>query len=271
MRVNVLSAVADRVRAVRPSSPRLPERGLGLLSTLLGLALWQAYATTQPAYLVPGLDAIYAAFREQLATDGLAGAFAGTVATVVVGFLAATVVGVALGVAMGVDRRLAVLLNPYVNALYVAPVSALVPLLVLIGGIDFTTRAFVVFLFAVFEITVTIYEGIAAMPDDLVDVARSFGADRRFVLGRVVLPYGLPYVFAGLRLGIGRAIKGAVLAELLVEFTNLGRIVRLWQDDFRVAGVLAVVALLMAFGVVCTRSIGYLGDRLLDWHPEAKL
>jgi NitT/TauT family transport system permease protein len=186
----------------------------------------------------------------------------------VVTIAVALVVGVSLGLVMGLNEWAEAVCNPYVNGLYVAPVVALVPILILIGGATFWTRVAVVFLFAVFEIAIDTYEGVKATPDEAIEAVRSFGADTAFIVRHVVLPYDLPYIFTGLRLGIGRGIKGMIIAELIFDFANLGAIIRLWADNFRLAGVFAVVALLMLTGIVLTRGLARLEAYVIDWEVQ---
>lgn len=240
---------------------------LRLLAIVLLLVAWDYYAGTQPAYLFPDLAAIFEAFVEQVREFGLVDAFARTMATVFVGYFVAVVVGIAIGLSMGLDERIEVMLDPYVSAMYVAPVSALVPLIIMVGGATFESRVFVVFLFVVFEMIINTMNGSKTVPDGMVDAARSFGGGRRTIVQRIVLPHTLPYIFAGMRLGIGRAIKGVILAELLIEFSNLGAIIREWEQLFQIAGVLSVTILLMVTGIVLTRSVGWIRQRVITWEP----
>lgn len=237
-------------------------------SILVGLTIWELYAMNQPPYLFPRLGTIFAAYGEQMADFELIPSFVNSLQTLIAGYVLAALVGVAVGLAMGLNEWVETVLNPYINAFYVAPVSALVPILILIGGGDFITRVFVVFLFAVFEIIIDTYQGIETTPQGVLDVARSFGADRSFIVRKVILPHDIPYIFAGLRLGIGRAVKGMIIAELLIEFTNLGRIIRLWSQEFRIAGVLSIVLLLMLLGIVLTRAMQLIEERATPWQSE---
>ncbi|MDX1746692.1 MAG: ABC transporter permease subunit, partial [Halobacteriales archaeon] len=225
----------------------------------------------QPPYLFPQLSVIFDAFVEQVNEWDLVGAFVSSMTAMFLGYFVAAGVGIAVGLAMGLDERIDVMLNPYINAFYVAPVSAMVPLLILIGGPTFEVRAFVVFLFCVFEITVDTYEGVKTTPRELLEVTESFGADRWFQIRHVVIPHDIPYITAGLRLGIGRAVSGMILAEVLVDFVNLGRIIREFSDLFRIAGVLSIVLLLMVLSIVLTRVIQLLDDWLIPWDTEAEL
>lgn len=238
-----------------------------VLSIVAGLLAWQLYTSTQPPYLFPGLERIAGAFVEQL-SEGLLAAYLNSMLTLFTGVAIALVVGVALGLIMGLNEWAEAVLNPYINGLYVAPVVALVPVLILIGGASFWTRVVVVFLFAVFEIAIDTYEGVKATPDAAIDAIRSFGADTAFVVRHVIVPYDLPYIFTGLRLGIGRGIKGVIIAELVFDFANLGAIIRTWADNFRLDGVFAVVVLLMLTGIVLTRGLARLENRVIDWEVD---
>lgn len=235
------------------------------LAVVLALIAWELYSSTQPAYFFPGLAAIVDAFVAQIQRYDLLDAYWRTMGTVAVGYIVGVVVGVLVGLSMGLDERVEVTLDPYVSALYVAPVSALIPLIIMVGGPNFRSRLFVVFLFVVFELIVTTLNGTKTTPDGLVDAIRSFGGSQLTVVRKVVIPHTMPYVFAGMRLGVGRAIKGVILAELLIEFSNLGAIVREWEELFQLAGVLSIAILLMLTGIVLTRGVKVIRNRVITW------
>lgn len=236
-----------------------------LSSVVLGLLLWELYAWQQPEYLFPSVVSIATALGTQFQSYHLGLSYIQSMATLFGGFGCAAVVGITLGVLMGSNRWTEAILTPYVNGLYVAPVVALVPILILLGGTSFWTRVFVVFLFAVFEITIDTYEGVKSVPTDTISSVRSFGAGRWYVVRHVVLPFSAPYIFTGLKLGLGRGIKGMIVAELLFEFVNLGSIIRLWANDFRLEGVLSVVALLIATNVILIQIIQRAESHVVTW------
>ena len=244
----------------------------GILVRIAAVALflltWEWYASTQPDYLFPQLGVIAEAFERQIREFGLVSAYASTMATVFIGYAIAIVVGVAVGLGMGLDKRIEVTLDPYVSAMYVAPVSALIPVIIMVGGSSFESKVFVVFLFVVFEMIINTMNGTKTVPDGLVNAGRSFGGGRLTIIRRIVIPYTLPYIFAGMRLGIGRAIKGVILAELLIEFSNLGAIIRQWEQMFQIAGVLSITLLLMLTGIVLTRVVSAIRDRVITWEAD---
>lgn len=242
-----------------------------LFAVLVGILLWELYARGQPAYLFPGLEGIASALVEQYRNDGLLDALGNSMFTMALGYLIAIVVGIPLGLAMGLNDYLDVAINPYLNAMYVAPISAMVPIFILVGGPTFEVRVFIVFLFCIFEITIDTYEGVETTPKGLIEVADSFGASSWYKIRHVVIPHDLPYITAGLRLGLGRGIQGMILAEVLIEFVNLGGIIRSWAELFRIAGVLSIVMLLMIISIVLTRVIQLAERRVIDWDAEVEM
>lgn len=260
--------VSERAAVVREQF--IVRRGLLIrgLAVVLALVAWEGYSSTQPSYFFPGLAAIFDAFLTQLREYGLLAAFSRTMGTVVVGYTLGVVVGAFIGLSMGLDKRVEVTLDPYVSALYVAPVSAMIPIIIMVGGPTLESRVFVVFLFVVFELIVTTLNGTKTTPEGMVSAVRSFGGGQLTVVRKIVLPHTLPYMFAGMRLGVGRAIKGVILAELLIEFSNLGAIVREWEELFQLAGVLSIAILLMLTGIVLTRGVKVVRDRVITWETE---
>lgn len=241
---------------------------LRILAVITALIVWELYAGTQPAYVFPDLTALYEALVHQYHEELLVPRFIGSMQTLFLGYFLAVIVGIPIGLLMALNRPTEIMLEPYVTALYVTPIAALVPLFVFIGGATFETRVAIVFIFAIFEILIDTYKGAKATSENLLNVARSFGANRLFLVRKVILPHDMPYIFTGLRLGIGRAIKGLILAEILVSFTNLGAIIRISQHNFQIAGVLSIAILLMVVGLLLTKSMQQVEDQLFNWQRK---
>jgi len=131
----------------------------------------------------------------------------------------------------------------------VIPEAALVPLLIIWFGLGVTPRIIAVFLFAVFEITVSTYAGVRNVDSSLSEVARSFGASRLQLFRRVVLMAALPYIFAGLRMGAARAVKGMVVAELLFAATGIGGEIQKAANAYRTDKVMVYVIVITVMGI----------------------
>lgn len=214
---------------------------------------------------VPTPDLIVNAFVVQLTEEELVGATVNALRAISIGFILAVIVGIPLGLAMGLNHLAEDIFDPYINGLYSTPLAALVPAFIIWFGTGFQVRIVVVFFFAIFPIVINTLEGAKMVPNDLMNAARSFGADRRFLIRDVVFPHEIPYVLAGLRMGIGRGVKGLVVTELLVSVTGFGSILHRWSSAFRMEGVFSVVIVLMLLGVVLTALLGVVRKRIVHW------
>jgi NitT/TauT family transport system permease protein len=198
----------------------------------------------------------------------LVSALLDSLSSLLVGFCLAIIVGITVGFFMGWYGPAGRTLNPFVSALYVVPTAALVPMFIIWFGLGFTARTVTVFLFCVFEILVSTYTGVRNVDRNLVDAARAFGASRWQLFSRVVSYASLPYIFAGLRMGISRAVKGMVVAELLFAVTGLGGLISNAANYYRTDKVFVGVLVLALLGVVLAGAVQILERRLVPWHRD---
>lgn len=239
-----------------------------ILQAAFGLLLLGTYSGAALLYMpetLPLPGEIVTAFVTQLTEQGLLTALENALYAIFAGFLLAAVVGIPLGVVMGVNQLAEELIDPYINGLYVLPYAALVPALIIWFGTGTTVRVVVTFSFALFPIVINTFEGAQTTPPSLIEVARSFNGGRLFVLKNVVVPHEIPYILAGLRMGIGRAVRGLVVVEILVAVTGLGGLIQQWSAAYRLEGVISVVLVLMVLGITLPWLFDRIYERLIWW------
>ena len=185
-----------------------------------------------------------------------------------VGLGLSIVVGLPLGLIMGRSATLENVLDPYVTACNATPRIVLLPLLILWFGIGIWSKIVIVFAGAVFPLLINTYTGVKNVNRVLVNVVRSFGASEWQVMKIVVLPNSLPYIIAGLRLAIGRAILGVVVGEFFGSSQGLGYMIASAASNYKVDVVFVGVAIFMALSVILTFSVKALETRLASWRPE---
>ncbi len=179
---------------------------------------------------------------------------AGSLSQLLVGFVLAVIVGLPLGLVIGGSRVGEAAFGHYVNALYVTSKEALLPLLIILLGVGFEYRVGVVFLFSVLYMIVSVAAGMRDVDPNLLETARSFGASRAQVGRFVAMPSMVPFIFAGLRLAYGFAIKGMILAELWV-LGGTGRLLadlglnRDLDQYFAAAVIIALVGVAGSWGL----------------------
>ncbi|MDR7419768.1 MAG: ABC transporter permease subunit [Armatimonadota bacterium] len=214
-------------------------------SVLPVLLLWEAVGRLGLFVFIPPLSQVTAAAISlagggQLWVEGLR-----TIGSVLVGFGLAAAAGTVLGVLMARHRLVEAAFGHYVDALQNIPAAATVPVLVLLLGLGRTSIATVTFVFAFPAITINVYAGVKHVDPRLVQMARSFGAGEWALVRRVILPAALPLALAGMRLGVGRAVNGAVLGEMMISSIGLGGLLMYYGGSFKVRELYALTLLVV--------------------------
>jgi NitT/TauT family transport system permease protein len=182
------------------------------------------------------------------------------------GFLLATAVAIPLGFLMGRSEKAFHMFDPVVNAIYAIPTVAFVPFLIIWFGLFFPGRTALVFLMCVFDMLVAVAAGARNVDEALINVGCSFGASRWQIVGKVLMPASLPFLFTAIRIGLVRAVNAMITAELFFAAVNLGGYMQKAQNRFDSAGLLAVLTILCVLGLVVQEGIKALEARLLPWH-----
>jgi ABC-type nitrate/sulfonate/bicarbonate transport system permease component len=179
------------------------------------------------------------------------------------------IVALPLGVALGRSRTLAAMLDPFVTAFNATPRLVFLPLLMLWFGLGLWSKIVIVFIGALFPLLINTYEGVRNADKVLINVVRSFGAKEWDIARLVVLPNALPYIIAGLRLAIGRAVLGVVVAEFFGSEEGLGVMMVQAASSYRVDVVFAGLVLFTVLSLAMTGLVMLLENRLGRWRPAA--
>jgi NitT/TauT family transport system permease protein len=180
------------------------------------------------------------------------------------GFGLAIVLGIGLGVAFAASRFMRNFFEPWVSMLYATPIIALGPLFILWLGIGVASKIAIVLLTAVFPILINTVAGLTTTERTLVEVARSLGATNTQIYTKIRIPSATPYVIAGLRLAVARALVGVVVAELFGARAGLGFLILTSAQNFDTPALFVGVIILAIAGVA---SVGLL--RWLEQHFAA--
>lgn len=241
-----------------------------LVAFVLIVAFWWWFSEGQPAYILPSPADVTARFVQlTVITRELWGALGLSMSALIVGGAFAFVIGVPLGVVMGANPKVENVFGPYVNAFYVAPVSALSPLFVWFLGAELAPRIATVFVFCAPVIILTCYRGALETPRTMVEVARVFGASDLQVFRKTIVPHSIPYIVTASRLGLGRAIKGTVLAELVISITGLGELLSGYAHVFNTTSIIATLLFLLFIGVVLTALLARFEVAITPWRQTS--
>ena len=173
--------------------------------------------------------------------------------------------GIFLGVLMARVRVLDLTLEPFVIALYSTPMVALMPLVVIWLGFGDQAKAAVIYLFALFPILLNTYQGVKSVDPKLLEVARSFRSPEWALWWDVILPSSLPFLVAGLRLALGRALVGMVVADLYTAVSGIGYLIVRYAQNIQIDRMLVPVITLSLLGVILVQGLRWLEVRVAPW------
>ena len=271
-------AVTSSVDAAAPARRlwrRIEPTALGAGGILCLLLVWQLLPDLMPMkagtklfFTVP--SDIAGTLWRMVATGSIWAPLGVSAAGFAVGLLLAVLVGLPLGILLGRSNALNAMCDPFITALNATPRLVFLPLLLLWFGLGLWSKVAIVFLGALFPLLINTYEGVRNADKLLINVVRSFGAGEWDIARLVVLPNALPFIIVGLRLAIGRAVLGVVVAEFFGAQDGFGVVMVRAASEFKVDVVFSGLIVFAALSLVMTGLVKLLEDRMTRWRPEIR-
>jgi len=266
-----------RVGAALWISPALRQRlvslALGTASIALLLIAWELLPhilSVQPGtrlfFAVP--SRIFATLWQMISSGTLWAPLAVSATAFAIGLGLAIAAGLPLGILLGRSPTLNAMFDPFVTAFNATPRLVFLPLLMLWLGIGLWSKVAIVFSGALFPLLINTHEGVRDADKLLINVVRSFGANKWDVSRLVVIPNALPFIVVGLRLAIGRAILGVVVAEFFGAQEGLGVVMVRAASSFKVDVVFAGLIVFAVLSLVMTGLVKIIEDRMERWRPQ---
>jgi ABC-type nitrate/sulfonate/bicarbonate transport system permease component len=180
----------------------------------------------------------------------------------VLGFGLGALGGVVLGIAIGWFTLLDDLLDPLIAAFYATPYVAFLPLIVVWVGIGLWAKVVIVIWSAFFAVLINTVAGVKNTPPEYLRVANSFCVGRLRMLRSVVLPAAVPFILAGLRQSIGRALVGVIVAEFYLASKGVGFFITTTTNTFRPNDAFAAIFITALVGLTLVRGVGAIERRV---------
>ena len=230
-----------------------------VLSVVVGLLIWELIGSHYP-YSMSSAVGVVRAVRHYLVPQVLPAAYE-SLKTFSLAFAICVVFGIPIGLAMARIKFVRVAIQPYVTMLNSMPMLALFPLLILVFGINAQIRVAACVLFGIWSVIVNTFTGASRVDVTLEDVGRTFVASGWKRLTTIIIPGSLDYIFAGVRIGFGHAMIGAVVIELEASFVGVGSLLQRYSQNLQLAPYFIVVLVLGIFSI----TFSMLLKRLQKW------
>ena len=183
------------------------------------------------------------------------------------GLVLAIVVGIPLGLASGWYRRLSYAAEPFLSGLNATPQIAFLPLIMIWVGLGLAAKLLIIFMLAVLPIAISAQAAVRTTDPRLLKVAASFSASEWQVFRSIILPSAVPYLLAGLRLAVGRAMIGIVVGEIFGSDLGIGAMINRSGSRFQTDKVFVGVLVIAAVGMLLAELVRFVEQRVEIWRP----
>jgi ABC-type nitrate/sulfonate/bicarbonate transport system permease component len=252
----------SRARPFRLADHLSLVRGVSVVVVIL---LWEFFGRDVNPLFLSYPSAIARAFVQLLNAGQFVQQAIGSLQVYAVGLSAALVVGILVGLLMGRYRLAEYILDPFVYALDATPRVALIPILLLWFGLGAPAKIAVVFLSGVFPVLMNTFSGVRTVSAGLVEVGRAYGAGEGKIFTKIIVPASLPFIMAGVRLAVGRALIGIITAEMFAAVTGLGALLIRYSSALATDKFFVPVIFLAVLGVILPRAVEFLEKRFAPW------
>ena len=235
------------------------------IATILAIwATWELIARSGLVFegIVPSSLLVLKSMAQHLSQPGFYADMALTAYEVVVGFVVGTAAGAVVGILLGARRFADDAAAPYVQGLAATPKIIFLPILMLVFGVDAGSKIGMGGLSAFFPMVIAVAAGMKGVNPVLVRVARSFNASGWQIVRKIYLPSLVDPAITGMRLGLGVAIIGVLLAEIKFSKAGLGHLAIQHYNFFHVADMYAVLLITFGLAVLANALMGFASSRL---------
>ncbi len=237
---------------------RLP----GMSSLIVWGLAWEAVGQSGFTFFLPPLSEVFTTLFSIVGTASFRKALSETAQAFVAGVFSAVAIGIPVGILMGKNRLIDELLLPWVNIFLSAPLTALVPVLMVLFGFGLKSIIITTALFAVWIIILNARAGVMQINRSLVEMARCFGATPWAAFTKIYFWAALPEILGGVRIGVIRAVKGVIIGQLLISIVGFGALFELYSANFLMGHFWAVLIVLFALAFTVSEALAALERRV---------
>lgn len=241
-----------------------------LFATAVVFGVWEILSWFIPPLLFPSPVVVIRDGIVLLQRGALSGALVISLREMYLGLFAALVVGIILGFAVARYQLANAVARPFIDFFNATPLNVLIPMLVILVGVGVEARLLFIAGIAVWPVLLNTAAGIGNVDRGYIDVGRAFGLTERAVVWKILMRAALPYIFAGVRLGIAMAIVGMIIGELEISEVGLGYLLDIYGGNFQIGNLLVVIFISSLVGMVNVIAASLIYRRWFSWAKFAK-
>lgn len=258
--------------ALRAAIPLRAQRLLafGAFAALFALWAWVSHRESTNPVFMPTPEGVWRAARDLFGDEKVWLDLKLSVFRVTAGFLLAAAIGIPLGLWMGSFKVVEAIVQPVIEFVRYVPVPALIPILMVLFGIDELSKILLIWVGTFFQLVLMVADEVRRVPQDLLSVSYTMGARRSEVIRRVLWPAARPGIFDALRLCNGWAWTYVIVAELVAANEGLGYRILKFSRFLQTPQLWVYVILLGLIGLALDAAFRGLNRRLFHWSEGAR-
>ncbi len=268
--VDLESPPKSRARELLSVIEERPQLVLSPLFAVLFFGGWE-YACSAfkiSELIIPAPSMIVLALFEGFRSGQFVTGLLTTLEEVLFGFILAAIAAFVVGTLISQIRLLELIVYPYIVAVQTLPKVAVAPLILIWVGLGIEGKIFIAATVSFFPMLVNTIVGLRSAPQNEIDLMRSLSASRWKIFRYVQLPEALPFIFAGLNIGLVLAVLGAIVGEFVGAKAGLGYLILQMNFNMDVPGIFAALLLLGLMGVGLNWLAQCLRRKVVFWKPE---
>lgn len=237
---------------------------------VLLIIMWWALTLGEPNFYVPTPQLLAQTFWEVWAGERFVTDFVPSVIRLFIGLIATIVLGIVAGILIGSFRWLRSLTEPMLEFFRAIPPPVLVPLLMLLIGINDQMKIVVIISGAIWPVLLNTVEGVRAVDEVLTDTSRTYGISGFARLRYLVLPAASPQIMTGIRQSLSIGLILMVISEMFGSSSGLGFTIVLFQRSFAIPEMWSGIAVLGLIGIALSLISKAIESRVLRWYHGLK-
>jgi len=238
---------------------------IAVISGVLGIWEMAGRAGLLNPLFFPIPSVIFLTFFTMILSGEISEHLSITLFRVFMGFLLGTIPGIIIGMVMGASNKVRLLLDPIVSATYPIPKLAIFPLLMVIFGIGEFSKIIAIALGCFFLALINSMAGVRNINKVYFDVAKNYGASRKQVFTKVMLPASLPMIFAGIRLALGTSLLVVVGLEFVSANKGVGALIWYAWETFEIEKLYVGIFICAILGIISTVALKKAEEYIVPW------
>jgi ABC-type nitrate/sulfonate/bicarbonate transport system permease component len=195
--------------------------------------------------------------------------FSGT--NYLVGMAISIGLGIPLGIFLGLNPVIRSITQTYVWMGYSTPTIAIQPIIIVILGFGIASKVFLIVLMTFFPIMVNVLAGVATVDPVLLKAGRLFGADKKQLFTKIIVPFTLPWIMTGIRLASRRGLIAVIVAEIFGSVRGLAYYIIRKAEVFESEKSFSAIVLLMVISLIVINGMAWIEQKATPWRVAYKI